>query len=363
MGYPDGVKGYRVRDRTSGAFFNSRDVLFDESGSDLAFDTDTPAPFDFVSDPNGGAAGDTLPSGLDPLLVSGPVAEPAGAAVSRPLTSGPRVSPVIPPHDPSNRLKQPSRLGVQYEVTQAIEKARSAKLSAAWHARHNAIDARVDPVFPPADCPARPASPPVHVFDDDFVNLVCEESACLSIRSDCARNPAVASYDMSIPPATYAEARRRPDFAVWDVVAQKEFHNLSLMGVYRLAALPPGRKTVGSRWVFEFKILEAVNDPRGRLVAQGFSQVPGIDFRKTFAPVAKATSIRLLAAIACHNGWHLECFDATRVFLWGDLEESIYMCQPDGFVPPKDAPLPPGCNDWSEAVWELLKSPYGLKQA
>jgi hypothetical protein len=249
--------------------------------------------------------------------------------------------------------------GARYEAVRAAERVKSAKLSAAWHARHGAIDARVDPVFPVGG--AGDASS--HVFDDDFVNLVCEESACLSIRSDRPRNPASPSYDMSIPPATFAEARRRPDFAIWNAVAQKEFHNLSSMGVYRLAALPPGRKAVGNRWVFEFKLLEDALDPRGRVVAKGFSQIPGIDFGKTFAPVAKATSIRLLAAIACHNGWHLECFDATRAFLWGDLEESIFMRPPDGFVPPADAPLPPGCKDWSEVVWELLKSLYGLKQA
>ena len=375
MGYPDGVKGYRVRDRSSGSFFVSRDVLFDESGSGLDVDGDAPPLFDFSSSPEDEPVDDTsppvpvddaLPSDLDSL----PVVDSDLPGMDVPVASSPAPlgSSSVASRGPSSRVKHLSRLGTQYESSRALEKARSAKLSAAWHARHNAIDARVDPGFPPVAVtpgvsPPEAASVCEHLFRDDYANLVCEESAFLSIRSDRARNPAAASYDMSIPPATYAEARRRPDFATWDAVVQKEFHNLSSMGVYRLSALPPGRQPVGSRWVFEYKILETALEPKGRLVAKGFSQIPGIDFGKTFAPVAKATSIRLLAAIACHYGWHLECFDATRAFLWGDLEESIFMRLPDGFVPPTGVPLPPGCKDWSEVVWELLKSLYGLKQA
>ena len=57
--------------------------------------------------------------------------------------------------------------------------------------------------------------------------------------------------------------------------------------------------------------------PKARLVVQGFRKLPGIDFNKMFALVAKATLIRLLAAIACTSDWFLECFDATHAFLWG----------------------------------------------
>jgi hypothetical protein len=194
------------------------------------------------------------------------------------------------------------------------------------------------------------------VFDDGFANLMCAESALLSIRSDRPRDPTSPAYDLSIPPATYAEARKRPDFAVWEAVALKEFHNLASMGVYEVTTLPRGRHAIGSRWVFEFKLTDADPLPKARLVAKGFSQLPGIDFTKTFAPVAKATSICLLAAIACHESWHLDCFDATRAFLWGDLDEEIYLKLPDGFTLTE----PVAAN--STIVWRLRKSMYGLKQ-
>jgi hypothetical protein len=210
---------------------------------------------------------------------------------------------------------------------------------------------------------ARPLSPVaesnLHIFDDDFANLMCEESALLSTRSDRPRDPTTPTYDLSIPPATFSEARRRPDFPVWEAVAQKEFTNLSSMGVYQVTTLPPGRRAIGSHWVFEFKLSDEGPIAKARLVAKGFSQLPGIDFTKTFAPVAKATSIRLLAAIACTKGWHLDCFDATRAFLWGDLEEEIYMRLPDGF----SHSLSAATTTSPTLVWRLLKSMYGLKQA
>jgi hypothetical protein len=105
----------------------------------------------------------------------------------------------------------------------------------------------------------------------------------------------------------------------------KELGNLHSMGVYELVHLPPGRKAIGNRWVFKFKLDRDNPIAKGRLVAKGYSQIPGIDFGKTFAPVAKAASIRLVAAMACQHGWTLQCFDATRAFLWGDLEEELYM--------------------------------------
>jgi hypothetical protein len=178
---------------------------------------------------------------------------------------------------------------------------------------------------------------------------LCEESAFLSIRSDRTRDPTARSYDLSIPPATFSEARRRPDFPVWDAVAQKEFRNLDSMGVYTITTLPKGRRAIVSRWVFEFKLSDLNPEARARLVAKGFGQLPGIDFNKTFALVAKTTSIRLLTAIACCEGWFLDCFDATRAFLWGDLEEEIYMKLPDGFTLPPDFVRPADIS--SPLVW------------
>ena len=79
--------------------------------------------------------------------------------------------------------------------------------------------------------------------------------------------------------------------------------------------------------------------------------------------MAKASSIRLLSAIACQHRWALDCFDANRAFLWGDLDEEIYMKLPDGFTLPDGMSLPSDVDKVSDCVIRLLKSIYGLKQA
>jgi len=181
------------------------------------------------------------------------------------------------------------------------------------------------------------------------------ESTFLSLRSDIARNPRSPGYDMTTPPANHHEAMMRSDAEEWKKVEEKELEMLRTMGVYVDEELPEGRKAIGNRWVFEFKLDVDGGPPiyKARLVAQGFSQVPFVDYDATFTPVAKSASVRFVAIYSALHGWHLECFDATRAFLWGDLTWTIYMRYPPGYTSPKDL----------RGVWRLLKSLYGLKQA
>lgn len=173
-------------------------------------------------------------------------------------------------------------------------------------------------------------------------NVVIEEQAHLAIRSDKRRDPHAVDYDLKIPPATYDEAM------------QTELTTIKEMNIYKIAELPKGRKAIGCQWVLEFK-----EDNKGgsvykaRLVAQGFSQVPGVDYGATFAPVIKPASVRLLAALACQQDWEIDTFDAKRVFLWGILKEEIYMRQPKGFED----------GDWKLLVWLMFRTIYGLKQS
>ena len=106
------------------------------------------------------------------------------------------------------------------------------------------------------------------------------ENALLSLRSDITRNPSSIGYDMTVPPANHREAMLRSDAEEWRRVEEKELGMLKSMGVYVDELLPEGRKAIGNHWVFEFKL-----DPDGgpaihkaRLVAQGFSQVPFVDY-------------------------------------------------------------------------------------
>ncbi|PPQ84479.1 hypothetical protein CVT25_007657 [Psilocybe cyanescens] len=207
---------------------------------------------------------------------------------------------------------------------------------------------------PLRDCPISHLTVSLDV--EDYLsrdNDALWESTLLSVRSDIRRVPSSPGYDMSIPPANYAEAMARSDADEWRKVVVKELEMLKSMGVYVDDVLPDGVNAIGCRWVLEFKLLEIGGPPiyKARLVAQGFSQIPFVDYDATFAPVAKSVSIRFIAVYAAIHAWHLECFDATRAFLWGDLTETIYMRCPQGYSSP------------FKGVWRLLKSLYGLKQA
>ena len=122
---------------------------------------------------------------------------------------------------------------------------------------------------------------------------------------------------------------------------------------WSLTKLPPGRKIVGSKWVFKIKHDENGEAARYkcRLVAQGYTQAQGIDYHETFAPVARFGSIRTLLATAAQREMYVHQMDVHTAFLNRKLDEDIYMCQPEGFV----------VKGKEDMVCHLHRSLYGLK--
>ena len=156
-------------------------------------------------------------------------------------------------------------------------------------------------------------------------------------------------------PKTMTEARKRPDANKWLQAAQEEMNSLIEHDTWSLTKLPPGRKIVGSKWVFKIKHDEHGEAARYRcrLVAKEYTQAQGIDYQETFAPVARFGSIRTLLATTAQQDMHVHQMDVQTTFLNGKLDEDIYMCQPEGFI----------VKGKEDMVCHLHRSLYGLKQS
>ncbi|KAK1678922.1 hypothetical protein QYE76_039770 [Lolium multiflorum] len=161
------------------------------------------------------------------------------------------------------------------------------------------------------------------------------------------------AYISVVEPKKVFEALEDSD---WVEAMHEELNNFKRNKVWTLVEKPKEcRNVIGTKWIFKNKQDEFGNIVRNkaRLVAQGFSQVEGIDFGETYAPVARLESIRILLAYASHHNFKLQQMDVKSAFLNGPLHEEVYVKQPPGF---EDLNFP-------NHVYKLDKALYGLKQA
>jgi hypothetical protein len=150
----------------------------------------------------------------------------------------------------------------------------------------------------------------------------------------------------------FKDLMRLPEAArkEWKTACLEELEALRRRNVFKLTDLPKGRKAIGCRWVFDVK---SDGRKKARLVAQGFSQVEGIDFNELFSPVVRFESVRLMFGLAALNGWYMTGVDVRTAYLYGKLDEEIYMRQPEGFT----------VRGQESKVIRLQRALYGLKQA
>ena len=157
-------------------------------------------------------------------------------------------------------------------------------------------------------------------------------------------------------PITYQEAMQSLESDKWKSAMDEEMQSLRKNNTWELAQLPKGKRAIGCKWVFAKKDgSPSKKDIRykARLVAKGYAQKEGIDYNDVFSPVVKHSSIRILLALVAQLNLELAQLDVKTAFLHGELEEEIYMTQPEGYT---DA----GGRNW---VCKLNKSLYGLKQS
>ncbi|GJZ22851.1 zinc finger, CCHC-type containing protein [Tanacetum coccineum] len=141
-------------------------------------------------------------------------------------------------------------------------------------------------------------------------------------------------YSIEEDPRTYNEAMQSRDFAFWKEAIDDEIGSIMENNTWVLSDLPPGCKPLGCKWIFKrkMKVDGTIDKFKARLVIQGFRQKEGIDYFDTYAPVARITTIRLLLALAAIHNLVIHQMDVKTAFLNGDLEEEVYMKQPEGFV-------------------------------
>ena len=108
-----------------------------------------------------------------------------------------------------------------------------------------------------------------------------------------------------LKPKNHNDAMKLPDADKWKSAELNKIKNLKDNKMQDLVDLPPGCKAIGVKWVYKIKTHPdgTIDKYKACLVAKGFLQKRGLDYTKTYAPVAKMTSIKVILAIAAHNGW------------------------------------------------------------
>lgn len=151
----------------------------------------------------------------------------------------------------------------------------------------------------------------------------------------------------------YEEAINSDNAENWRIAMREEMQSLCDNNTYVLVEKPDRKRIIQNRWVFQLKTNPESRETRykARLVIKGCSQREGVDYFETFSPVACFETVRTVLSVAGCEKLHLRQFDIKTAFLYGNIDEEIYMQQPKGF------------EDGTFRVCKLLKSLYGLKQA
>ena len=152
-------------------------------------------------------------------------------------------------------------------------------------------------------------------------------------------------------PTTVREAQKSPYWDHWHKAIQDEYNSMQELSVFELVHLPPGSHVLTCKWVFAWKVTNGVvTRAKGRIVARGFQQRED-EYSELYSPTIHQDTLRILMSYSAQTGAYVHQLDVKTAFLYGSLDEEIYMKCPDG------------CEDTQGRVWRLLKSLYGLKQA
>ncbi|KAL7278680.1 hypothetical protein ACG7TL_007682 [Trametes sanguinea] len=349
VGYEPGTKGYKFWNPATRSIVVSRDVIFDEEsfparsipGYRRVTPSDNPFPEhegrsnDVSNSDSGDLPHIPIPLPLDEDRPPSP--PPAPLAPEEDEEPQPPPQPPQPPPQPRRPavpVPRPSHRRNRHEPVGGAEVPALGNERPRRENRRPPARYREDNIFGDRD--------PVEVEGQSTEDG--DELEAQAIRFVLA-----SQYKTGIP-NSHREAMKSPDADKWRVAEKAEYDSLMENKTWVLVPRPKDRQVVANRWVYDIK-----HDGRykARLVAKGFTQVWGEDYHETFSPVARFESIRYLLAHAALEDWDIESMDVKTAFLNGDLEEEIYMEQPEGWV----------VRGKENYVCLLKKAIYGLKQA
>jgi hypothetical protein len=395
LGYPDGVKGYLFMRLHNNSLFTGATALFDEGvypkcpkmrndqrrGFVPVGDTPIEDPIEDINIPTEAGIDD-----LDDDDLSGPSLpkkrsdpdrdndltgnddadlDPPDAPIPAPQQGGENVPP--PPRRSGRHRDAPVRPGNVYgekraptDIIRDVERQTYWKKTVEGSSRSRNRPTVRQPELVPGT--SSQPTPDTHSdteapLDDEQAQLVklAQEGGVRFMNFLLAK--AVPPHDELPNPSkirewTLRDVARMPEAQQkeWKDACREELEALRKRNVFELVKLPPGRKAIKNRWVFDIK---TDGRKRARLVAKGFSQVEGIDFDEIFSPVVRYETVRMILATAALENWFVSALDVKTAFLYGQLDEEIYMEQPEGFK----------VKGQEGKVLRLRRAIYGLKQA
>ncbi|GJR15641.1 retrovirus-related pol polyprotein from transposon TNT 1-94, partial [Tanacetum coccineum] len=201
--------------------------------------------------------------------------------------------------------------------------------------------------------------PPDHIRrwtkDHPLDNIVGNPSRPVSTRKQLASDALWCCFHTETAKATKNYPNGRIEDAGWFQAMQDEIHEFDRLEVWELVPRPIYVMVIALKWIYKVKLDEYgdVLKNKARLVAKGYRQEEGIDFEESFAPVARIEAIRIFIANAATKNMIIYQMDVKTAFLNGDLQEEVFVSQPEGF---EDQENP-------THVYRLKKALYGLKQA
>ena len=310
VGYSQTQKGYCVYFPSRRQYATSADVTFHE---DVPYFTSTQSGEDLSSPSLLPSVSGTLVTDLPPTV---PIPMPAASP-----------SPAFLPSDPSSAPEPPS----------------------------SPLCTGPAPLSPPP-----PSPPPVSDLDLPIAlrkgTRQCTQYPIAHHVSPARLSPSYQSFALAVLtesiPKSYIEALQVP---AWKAAMDVEYAAFIQRETWTLVSRPIDANVVSCKWVYLLKYNPdgSIARYKARLMARGFSQAYGLDYHETFSPVARLSSIRVLFSIALDQSWPLHQLDVSNAFLYGDLDEQVFMEQLPGYV----------AQGESSEVCLLKKAIYGLKQS